>query len=95
MTDTAAPVVDWRTDPNRECLLCGVTRREIKHARGDLSCGTTDSYTGEPDAEFLRHRFKPWTPKELDARRQQNQRVAQELGDMAAWWQQEGRHADD
>jgi hypothetical protein len=95
MTDTVpAPTVDWRTDADRKCLHCKATRREIAQARGDLSCGIADAHTSELAAEFPRHRFKPWTEKEVAARRQEEQHIAAQMGDMVAWWNREGRHAD-
>ncbi|WIE81170.1 hypothetical protein [Curtobacterium sp. MCSS17_016] len=94
MTDTSpAAVLDWRTDPNRKCLHCGATRRDTIRRRDEPACGTTDPHTGELDAEFPRHRFKPWTENELAAHRQQEHHIAQQMGDMAAWWDREGRHA--
>ncbi len=93
MTDTF-PVTepDWRTDPDRKCLHCGETRKETIRRREELICGTTDPYTGELDAEFPRHRFKPWTEKELAAHRREQQHIAQQMGDMAAWWKREGQY---
>ena len=95
MTDTAsAPADDSRTDPARACLHCGATRADTVRRRGELTCGTTDPYTEELDAEFPRHRFKPWTENELAARRAEEQHIAQQMGDMAAWWAREGQTTD-
>jgi len=47
-----------------KCLHCGQTREEIKKYK--TFCATV-TYEGETDCEWPRHRFKPYTAKELAA----------------------------
>ena len=47
---------------NNVCVKCGETREAIKKHK--LICGSV-SWEGELIDEFGRHRFKPWTEKEL------------------------------
>ena len=94
MTDTlTAPAAAdaWRTDPGAKCLNCDQPRAGIR--RDGLICGLV-GYDGELECEFPRHRFKPWTQRELDAHRRSEAEVARQMGDMADWWYQKGQFLD-
>lgn len=56
-------------NPDDACLQCHETRGEIKR-RGYFCATVSHTESGsEVDAEWPRHRFKPWTPKEIEAQR--------------------------
>lgn len=66
---------------NTICVKCGEEKEVIK--RRGLICGSVDPQTGELDQEFGRHRFKPWTPDELEKMQQEEIEIVKQMGEMA------------
>ena len=65
---------------NDICLHCGQQREAIK--RNKTFCATV-TYEGETDMEWSRHRFKPFSHKELEARRRDEDAYIKSMGDFA------------
>ena len=65
------------------CIQCGKTREEIK--KGKLYCCTISSTedSSEVDQEWLRHRFKPYSNKELDLIAKEEKEICNQMGEMA------------
>lgn len=61
------------------CLHCGETRQVIKE-RGYLCAIVT--YEGETDCEWARHRFKPYSKKELEAIKRDEDEYIKQMGEM-------------
>lgn len=49
---------------DKKCVKCGEYEKAIR--KYEMICGETDEYSGELICEYGRHRFKPYTKKELD-----------------------------
>jgi len=64
----------------KTCIQCGMSQSRIK--KEQLICGTL-SYEGELDEEWPRHKFKPYTQKELEAIRSDEEAYVKEMGEMA------------
>lgn len=58
------------------CLHCGETRGAIKKHK--LFCATV-TYEGETDSEWPRHRFKPYSKKELEAMRKDEEEYIRQM----------------
>lgn len=62
------------------CLHCGQTKGAIKERK--TFCATV-TYEGETDCEWPRHRFKPYSKKELEAIRRYEDEYIKQMGEMA------------
>ncbi len=71
--------------PDDVCVQCHETRGEIK--RSQLYCATVDAATengpGEVNAEWPRHRFKPYSKRELDAQARDEAEACRQMGEFA------------
>lgn len=65
---------------NDVCLQCGQNREAIK--RRKTFCATV-TYEGETDCEWSRHRYKPYSQKELDAMLRDEQEHVKQMGEFA------------
>ena len=83
-------------DPKAICVQCGQSREDIKSE--GFYCATVDAATengaGEVNAEWPRHRFKPYSPKELAEQAAQEKAYCEYLGGFADFCQKRGRWAD-
>jgi len=68
---------------NNICIQCGETREAIK--RNKLFCCTMSHIEAgsEIDEKFDRHRFKPYSQKELDAIKSDEDEICRQMGDFA------------
>lgn len=68
---------------NNTCVQCGETRESIK--RNNYFCATLYSNENgtEVDQEWERHRFKPYSEKELKARQKDEDEYVKQMGEMA------------
>jgi hypothetical protein len=69
-----------KVDPSQECVQCGSTREAVK--RGRLYCVTV-TYEGETDYEWPRHRFKPYSEKELARIKSDEDEYVRQMGEFA------------
>jgi len=73
---------------NEICVQCGSSRSEIK--RDGLICGivgpSTENGCGELKYEWERHRFRPYSKKELESKLADENAVIDQMGDMADWY---------
>jgi hypothetical protein len=65
---------------NDVCLHCGQHKESIK--RNKTFCATV-TYEGETDMEWSRHRFKPYSPKEIAAQIADEEAYVKQMGDFA------------
>lgn len=65
---------------NNTCVKCGENKSDIK--KYGMLCGRVD-YFGDLEAEYGRHRFKPYSEKELGQQAKEQKAIADNLGDMA------------
>jgi hypothetical protein len=79
----------YKTDGAQICLHCGETRAAIKKHK--LFCATeTNTEAGrETDQEWPKHRFKPWTAKELAAQKADEDEHVRQMGEFAAMVERE------
>lgn len=68
------------------CLNCGESREAIK--RNKLFCATVDPQTGECDVEYPRHRFKPYSEKELKAIAEDEKALLDSMQSMVDFWKE-------
>lgn len=74
---------------NDVCLQCGENREVVRKEK--LFCATM-SHTeagSEVDAEYDRHRFKPYTEKELAAIKADEDEYVKQMGEMAEFFNKE------
>lgn len=67
----------------KKCLYCGETEAAIR--KHQLFCGGVDAYTGEATWERARHRFKPFTEKELKAIEADELEAVKQMGEFAEY----------
>ena len=63
------------------CVFCNQTKDSIKANK--LYCAGVDSYTGECTWERDRHRFKPFSEKELEAQAKDEAEYIKQMGEFA------------
>lgn len=64
----------------KECVKCGETLEAIRKHK--LICGSV-SYEGELMEEYGRHRFKPYSFKELEEMRKDEEECIKQMGGFA------------
>lgn len=62
------------------CVQCGETRESIKANK--LFCATV-TRDGETDHEWYRHRFKPYSAKEIAAQKRDEDEWIKQMGEMS------------
>lgn len=63
------------------CVQCGETREAIKLHK--LYCAGVDSYTGETTWEAPRHRFRPFSEKELAGKKRDEEKYLEQMQGFA------------
>ena len=74
-----------------KCLQCGENRAAIR--KNSLTCGLVD-YWGELGTEWPRHRFAPFTAKQLAARAAEDAAWVAMAEGMSAFWDAESKRLD-
>lgn len=73
-------------DKNDICLHCGQHRNAIKERK--TFCATV-TYEGETDCEWPRHRFKPYSKKELEAIKRDEDEYVKQMEEMSDFFLRE------
>ena len=68
---------------NNTCVQCGRDRQQIKKRKYHCATETNTEAGREVDAEWERHRFKPYSQKELAARLKDEMEYIKQMSDMA------------
>ena len=70
-------------DLKQKCVQCGQTREDIKRLGYFCATMTHNESGSEVDAEWARHRFKPFSAKELEGQRRDEEECCRQMGDFA------------
>jgi len=78
-------------DKDPVCVQCGEYKSSIR--KNELFCclvgPDTENGYGEVEAEWPRHRFKPYSKEELKQQEEDEQECIRQMGDFADWQTQE------
>lgn len=72
-----------KTAINTKCVKCGEEKEAIR--KHQIYCGSVDPQTGELDQEWGNHRFKPFTPDELEKMLLVELEIAKQMREMAQY----------
>ncbi|MFA5174769.1 MAG: hypothetical protein WC438_06325 [Candidatus Pacearchaeota archaeon] len=74
---------------NNICVQCGHTREEIK--KKELCCCTIiyNESGSEVDTEWTRHRFKPYSKKELESMKKDEETMYKQMGEIVDFFKEQ------
>lgn len=71
-------------NPQEErCIQCGKTREYIKKNEDHCYTETNNENGREVDQEWPKHRFKPYSARELAAQKRDEDEICKQMGEMA------------
>ena len=74
---------------NNTCLQCGKHTQWIKREHAPCFTETNNENGREVDQEWRRHRFKPYSAKELEQQEADEEAYIKQMGEMAEWFRNE------
>lgn len=72
-----------KKEENQNCIQCGYTKSEIKKQKYFCVTMTSNESGNEVDGEWDRHRFRPYSEKELKAIASDEKEMVKQMGEMA------------